>query len=326
VLLALTALGMDMFLPSVPVIAQAFGAEPGAAQHAVTTYLLGLAVGQLAWGPLSDRYGRKPVLLAGLGLLFAASTCAARAPPTPGMRRRSAAAARVRPCSPPHWSSTIFDTFSTSCARDPLPSTSARSSLSPSADAPSRSSFSRGRSCGATSFIVYTRTLMQVRLLRAWVLALVLLNVPIAVALGVVAVVALVAATGPDTLPNLPIVVYNGATNFPLIAIPLFILAGSIMNSSGISRRLIAFASAVLGWIRGGLSIVAIGTSLFFAEISGSAVADVAARLWTLERRAELDEYRRRGLTIVEWDGTAPLDAVLAGLARRSRRRMRVAG
>jgi len=49
------------------------------------------------------------------------------------------------------------------------------------------------------------------------------------------------------------------------------------MNASGISRRLIAFASALLGFIRGGLSMVAIGTSLFFAEISGSAVADVAA-------------------------------------------------
>lgn len=70
---------MDMFLPAVPVIARAFGAEPGAAQFAVTTYLLGLAFGQLAWGPLSDRYGRKPVLLAGLGLFFAASACGAAA-------------------------------------------------------------------------------------------------------------------------------------------------------------------------------------------------------------------------------------------------------
>jgi len=52
-----------------------------------------------------------------------------------------------------------------------------------------------------------------------------------------------------------------------------------------------------------------------------SAVADVAARLWTLERRAELDEYRRRGLTIVEWDGVGPLDGALAGLGARWRRR-----
>ncbi|MDH4191410.1 MAG: TRAP transporter large permease [Betaproteobacteria bacterium] len=118
---------------------------------------------------------------------------------------------------------------------------------------------------------------MTILLLFACVLLLVLINVPIAVALGIVAVVALVAAQGIDTLPNVAIVIYNGATNFPLLAIPLFILAGSIMNASGISRRLIAFASALLGWIRGGLSIVGIGTSLFFAEISGSAVADVAA-------------------------------------------------
>jgi DHA1 family bicyclomycin/chloramphenicol resistance-like MFS transporter len=70
---------MDMFLPAVPVIAQAFGAEPGAAQHTVTTYLLGLAIGQLAWGPVSDRYGRKPVLLAGLCLFLVASACGAAA-------------------------------------------------------------------------------------------------------------------------------------------------------------------------------------------------------------------------------------------------------
>jgi C4-dicarboxylate transporter DctM subunit len=113
--------------------------------------------------------------------------------------------------------------------------------------------------------------------LFAAVLALVLVNVPIAVALGVVALVAMVATHGTSILPNLAIVTYNGATSFPLLAIPLFILAGAIMNASGISRRLIAFASALFSWIRGGLAHVSIGTSLFFAEISGSAVADVAA-------------------------------------------------
>ena len=113
--------------------------------------------------------------------------------------------------------------------------------------------------------------------LFAAVLALVLFNVPIAVALGVVALVAMVATHGLAILPNLAVVAYNGATSFPLLAIPLFILAGAIMNASGISRRLIAFASALFGWIRGGLAHVSIGSSLFFAEISGSAVADVAA-------------------------------------------------
>jgi len=89
--------------------------------------------------------------------------------------------------------------------------------------------------------------------------------------------VASLVSHGTESLPNLPISLYNGATNFPLIAIPLFILAGAIMNASGISQRLIAFASALLGFMRGGLAMVAIGASLFFAEISGSAVADISA-------------------------------------------------
>lgn len=109
------------------------------------------------------------------------------------------------------------------------------------------------------------------------VLLLVLINVPIAVSLGIVAVIAMLSSHGLDSLPNMALVIYNGATNFPLLAIPLFILAGAIMNASGISQRLIAFASAIFGWVRGGLAHVSIGASLFFAEISGSAVADVAA-------------------------------------------------
>lgn len=118
---------------------------------------------------------------------------------------------------------------------------------------------------------------MEILLLFACVLALVVINVPIAVALGIVAVIAIVTVQGLASLPNVPIVMYNGATNFPLLAIPLFILAGAIMNASGISTRLIAFASALLGFVRGGLAMVSIGASMFFAEISGSAVADVAA-------------------------------------------------
>jgi len=114
-------------------------------------------------------------------------------------------------------------------------------------------------------------------LLFGAVLALVLLNIPIAVSLGIVAVIAMLASHGLDSLPNVALVVYNGATNFPLLTIPLFILAGAIMNASGISQRLIAFASSLFGWVRGGLAHVSIGASLFFAEISGSAVADVAA-------------------------------------------------
>ena len=106
---------------------------------------------------------------------------------------------------------------------------------------------------------------------------LILIDVPIAIALGVVAVAAILFTQGADMLPNLALVMYDGATNFPLLAIPMFILAGAIMNASGLSARLIAFASALLGFVRGGLAMVNIGASMFFAEISGSAVADVAA-------------------------------------------------
>ncbi len=114
-------------------------------------------------------------------------------------------------------------------------------------------------------------------LLFIGLLALVFIDVPIGIALGVVATVAMGVTGGLDSLPNVALVLFDGARKFTLIAIPLFILAGAIMNASGISRRLIAFASALLGFVRGGLAMVTIGTSLFFAEISGSAVADVAA-------------------------------------------------
>ena len=72
--------------------------------------------------------------------------------------------------------------------------------------------------------------------------------------------------------------VSTAPTNFPLLAIPMFILAGAIMNATGhlaAPHRL--RLGALLGFIRGGLAMVNIGASMFFAEISGSAVADVAA-------------------------------------------------
>lgn len=106
---------------------------------------------------------------------------------------------------------------------------------------------------------------------------LVFINVPIAVSLAAVATVAILTTQGAYMLPNVALTMYEGAQSFPLLAIPMFILAGAIMNSSGISHRLIAFASALVGFIRGGLAMVNITTSMFFAEISGSAVADVAA-------------------------------------------------
>ncbi|HEY5791159.1 MAG TPA: TRAP transporter large permease [Gammaproteobacteria bacterium] len=103
------------------------------------------------------------------------------------------------------------------------------------------------------------------------------LNVPIAVALAVSGILGLLATEGLDSLVTVALDMYDGSTKFSLIAIPMFVLAGAIMNAAGITDRLINFISALIGFVRGGLAMVNIGVSLFFAEISGSAVADVAA-------------------------------------------------
>jgi tripartite ATP-independent transporter DctM subunit len=108
-------------------------------------------------------------------------------------------------------------------------------------------------------------------------LALCCIDVPIAVALGVVALAATALSGGEAALLNAALIMYEGAGKFPLIAIPLFVLAGALMNATSISRRLIGFCLALVGFIRGGLSMVAVVASMIFAEISGSSVADVAA-------------------------------------------------
>ena len=107
--------------------------------------------------------------------------------------------------------------------------------------------------------------------------AMICLNMPIAVALAVSAVLGLLMTEGPNALVTVALDMYDGSTKFSLIAIPMFVLAGAIMNAGGVTDRLINFVSALIGFVRGGLAMINIGVSLFFAEISGSAVADVAA-------------------------------------------------
>jgi tripartite ATP-independent transporter DctM subunit len=116
------------------------------------------------------------------------------------------------------------------------------------------------------------------------------LNVPIAIALAISAMIGIVATDGLGALVNTGLDMYHGATNFPLIAVPMFVLAGAIMNATGITKRLIAFVSELIGFVHGGLAMVTVGVSLFVAEISGSAVADVAAIGSVL-----IPEMKRRG-------------------------------
>ncbi|MBM7551612.1 TRAP transporter large permease [Thalassobacillus pellis] len=102
------------------------------------------------------------------------------------------------------------------------------------------------------------------------------LGVPIAFAL-ILSAVALMFLLG---MVDSQIVAQNlisGANSFSLMAIPFFILAGELMNAGGISKRVVDFAMALVGHIRGGLGYVAIIASVLFAGLSGSAVADTAA-------------------------------------------------
>lgn len=116
--------------------------------------------------------------------------------------------------------------------------------------------------------------------MTAWILfltfvVLLLLNVPIAICLGLSAVAAL--ATTPMGFNMIPANVYAQTSKFALLAVPYFIFAGNIMEKTGISAKLIRLAQSFVGHKRGGLALVCIIVSCFFAAISGSGPATVAA-------------------------------------------------
>ncbi len=87
---------------------------------------------------------------------------------------------------------------------------------------------------------------------------------------------------------------YNGMDSFPLMAIPFFMLAGELMNRGGITLRLVEFAQALMGHFRGGLAHVNILSSMLFAGLSGSAVADTSALGSMLIPAMEKQGYTRR--------------------------------
>jgi len=105
-------------------------------------------------------------------------------------------------------------------------------------------------------------------------IALILIGVPVGFSLMIAAGVAMMIAD--VNLLTFPVQLFSGSTSIVLLAIPLFILMGELMGATSISDRLISLASALVGWIRGGLSHVNVMTSMFMAEMSGSAVADAA--------------------------------------------------
>lgn len=102
------------------------------------------------------------------------------------------------------------------------------------------------------------------------------LGIPIAFVLGLTSFVALL-YSGNIPLLLMPKEMFSGTDSFPLLAVPFFMLAGNLMNAGGITKRLINFCNILLGYVRGGLALVNIVASMFFAGITGAAVADTSA-------------------------------------------------
>jgi C4-dicarboxylate transporter DctM subunit len=117
-------------------------------------------------------------------------------------------------------------------------------------------------------------------------------NVPIALSLGGAAVLALL-WEGHIPLLVVPQRIFTGADSFPLLAIPLFILAGELMEHSGISERLVKLAQVLVGWLRGGIGMTVVVAEIFFSGISGSTVADTSALGTTM-----IPAMRRAGYSV----------------------------
>lgn len=103
------------------------------------------------------------------------------------------------------------------------------------------------------------------------------IGMPVAFSIIAALLYFMVAADLPYQLRIVATEMFRGVNSYPLLAIPLFILAGELMNESGITGRIIAFANVIVGRLRAGLALVNIWASVIFAGLSGSAVADTSA-------------------------------------------------
>ena len=129
-----------------------------------------------------------------------------------------------------------------------------------------------------------------------------IVGVPVAYSLGLAALAGALWMELP--LDAVMIQIASGVNKFSLLAIPFFVLAGAIMAEGGMSRRLVAFAGVLVGFIRGGLSLVNILASTFFGAISGSSVADTASIGSVLIPEMERKGYPRDFATAVTVSGS----------------------
>ncbi|MEN6309589.1 MAG: TRAP transporter large permease [Anaerohalosphaeraceae bacterium] len=106
---------------------------------------------------------------------------------------------------------------------------------------------------------------------------LLVLNVPIAICIGVSSFLTVLAIGNVESCYIIAQRIAGGVESFPLLAIPFFIIAGNLMGEGGMARRLIDFASALVGWCKGGLGYVNVLTCMMFGAISGSAAAAVSS-------------------------------------------------
>src|SRR5699024_902803 len=122
---------------------------------------------------------------------------------------------------------------------------------------------------------------------------LLIIGVPISLVLAITSLCYLFITGDLTLLETLPKKMYSGLDNFGLLAIPLFMLAGELMNYGGITTRLISFAKVLIGHFRGGLAYVAIVANMFLASILGSANAQAAMMSKVMVPEMEKEGYRR---------------------------------
>lgn len=120
-----------------------------------------------------------------------------------------------------------------------------------------------------------------------------LLNVPIAFVLGMTTIVYIFASGSAGLIDTAPQRLYSAMENYGLLAIPLFMLAGELMNSGGITKRLIEFAQKFIGHFKGGLAYVNVVANMLLASIIGSATAQIAMMSRTMVPSMEKEGYSR---------------------------------
>jgi C4-dicarboxylate transporter, DctM subunit len=135
---------------------------------------------------------------------------------------------------------------------------------------------------------------MLTLLIFAVLLVLILIDLPIAVAMGLTAIVFFAALGNGSILTVLPQTMFTSSTGTTLLAIPFFILAGNLMNSGGITTRIFRFAKAMVGHITGGLGHVCVLANVIFSGMSGSAIADAAGLGQILHKAMVDNKYAAR--------------------------------